>query len=108
MKHKLSFSSFCRIVSRKRIDAGQELHEDDKTIWTVAEVIEQLSELPPDAPVVISTEDDEEQDLLFWFDPCEDNEGNNALFIRVDLRKIDDAADTPNAQLSGHPQAGAA
>ncbi len=97
MKHTLSFPSFCRLISRERIDAGEELHEDDKTIWTVAEVIEQLSELPPDAPVVISTEDDEEQDLLFWFDPCEDNEGNNALFIRVDLRKIDDASDTPNA-----------
>lgn len=96
MKHTLSFPSFCRIVARERLDAGGELQEDDKTIWTVAEVIEQLSGLPPDAPVIISTECDEEQDMLFWFDPCEDDDGNKALFIRVDMREMGDTDDAPN------------
>jgi hypothetical protein len=101
MKHTLSFPSFCRIVARERLDAGGELQEDDKTIWTVAEVIEQLSGLPPDAPVIISTECDEEQDMLFWFDPCEDDDGNKALFIRVDMREMGDTDDAPNAEVTG-------
>ena len=87
MKHTLNFPSFCRIVARERLDAGIAPQEGDDRIWTVGEVIEQLSQLPPDSPVIVATEDDAEQDLLFWFDQCEDDEGNKALFIRVDMRE---------------------
>lgn len=67
MKHTLSYESF----------------------WTVAEIIEKLSGLSPDIPVIIATEGDEEQDMLFWFDPCEDTDGNKALFIRVDMSEVE-------------------
>lgn len=70
------------------------------TIWTVSEVMAELSLLPPDAPVIIATECGEEEDMLFWFDPCEDAEGNKALLIRVDLREQNREDDTPNVKLS--------
>ena len=105
MKHTLSFSSFARIISRIRLEAWHELLDDDKTIWTVSEVMEELSKLPPDSPVVIATEDGEQEDMLFWFDRCEDDEGNKALFIRVDLREVSEEDELSNAGVTGAEKA---